>query len=168
LVRAFGSTTVFSPAVGGQKVIVLAVDPGLSPITPSGQKSMVAAAPTAVSDWLVFETPDGTYYFDTVNAVAAGASPGTLSATMTNNLPTGGIAQGAIAWLHKAPGGFDPYTGLVNEQLLPPISTTFAYQDIENGVAGSYMSYQPLIVSSNNIGQAGTIVYMSGVYTLLA
>jgi hypothetical protein len=167
LIREFANTPVFSAAVGGQKVVVLTVDPGLFPKGPNAQTSLVAAAATAAGDFLVFETPDGAFYFDMVASVATGASPGTLSVTMTNNLPTGGIAQNAIAWLLKAPGGNDVWTGLVNEQLLPPISATFAYQDIENGIFGAFKPYSPVIVTSNNITAAGTINNMSWVYTTL-
>ena len=168
LIRPFANTTVVSAAASGQKVVVLTVDPGLFPKGPSGSTSLVATAATAASDYLVFETPCGAFYFDKVASVAAGTVAGNINATMTSNLPTNGIAAGARVWLMKAAGGNDPFTGLVNETLTTTASTSNQlWQEIQDGIFSSGGFYEPILVSVDNATAAGTLVRLCGAYVQL-
>jgi hypothetical protein len=107
-------------SVSSHLTVTLAADPGVyssnyAYATLGGRSSAGAGGlptfqaaddPVAAGDYLVFETPDGAYYFDTVSSMAG------LVATMTADKPTGGIASGARVWLMGQATDTDPATGV--------------------------------------------------------
>jgi hypothetical protein len=173
LLRPFGTTTVNAAAASGQKHVNLVTDPGAAPKGPDGTLSLLAPAGIAGNDWLIFETPGGEYYWDTVNSVSitsvGNPAVTTTTITMTNNLPTNGLAAGANCWLMKsvASAAGDVYTGLPYETWLPTVSVTTTFDDIENGIFSGYAPYQPLMIVSNNLTTAGSALWISGVYSLI-
>jgi hypothetical protein len=165
LIRPYGSTTVAATAAAGQKVVTLSVDPGLAPKGPNGTASLLGNSATT-TDFLVFQTPGGEYYYDLIASVAAGAISGQISATMTSNLPTNGLAAGATVWLHKASGGKDPFTGLTQESFNFPASTTTTIADASSGIFSAGV-YQPILIYDANATADGTLLAVSGGYTEL-
>lgn len=164
--KPVGVTTVTSATTAGQKVVPLVADPSQY-LGPNGSTSgQTVNNPTSAGDYLVFELPDGTFYFDTANSTV------TTVVTMSTNLPTRGLAAGAKVWNLKVTGQKDPWTGIAFPTMLAPFQIAlntvgeYTIQDIENGLVRSNQQYQPMIVQSNNISVAGTIDWISGVYSV--
>ena len=157
LIRPYGTTTVAAAAAASQKVVTLTADPGVNPKGPNGTASLLGNA-ALTTDYLVFETPDGAFYYDLVASVSG------LNATMTSNLPTNGLAAGALVWLMKASGGSDPFTGLVQESYNFPASATTTISDAAAGIF-SAGTYQPILIYDANATAAGTLLNVAGGYT---
>ena len=158
ILKEIGRTTVASAAAASQAVVNLTANPGTSLLGPAGTASQLANDGVAANDYLVFELPDGTYYFDYV------ASVNVLAVTMTNNLPTNGLAAGATVWMMGQTTDSEPTTGLAFPFLKPPVSARTLYTNIL-GIAVSGYRYSPLLVSSSNATAAGFIEYMTALYT---
>lgn len=170
VLRTKGTTFVNGTAAAGQKVVNLLADPGLFPTN-----FQVAQEPTAAGDYLVFETPDGRYYADTVASVATGPGGVGIAVTMTNNLPTGGLAgptannsnnPGAKCWRMGQVSNLDP-NGVLQE--LDPTFTLTAggatTQVADDGsLAESYNRYEPLLLYNPNNANQDTLEFCSGVY----
>jgi hypothetical protein len=160
-----GVTTLASVAASGQADVVLTADPGAAPqrLGPNNTASQLATNLIAANDYVAFEMPDGTFYFDTVASVAS------LTITLTNNLPTNGIAVGAKCWFFGVAGDSDPFTG----QAFYPLIVTAAgsgtvtrqWQDKMNGVVSSNRPYEPLLLHSDNGTTAGKFDLVNAVYS---
>jgi hypothetical protein len=166
--KPVGSTTVTSATTAGQKVVPLVADPTAALVGPNGTTSQVAASATSANDWLVFQLPDGTYYFDKANSTV------TTTVTMTSNLPTNGLAAGAKVWNMKIASFKDPWTGNAFESVSGAFETALSstlpnvIQDVDNGLTSSNRAGEPILVQSNNISVAGTIDWIAGIYATAA
>jgi hypothetical protein len=143
IMRELARTTVNAVAAAGQAVVQLTVDPGTL-ITP--------ARILAAGDYLVFELPNQqgapAFLVGVVSSVAASGS--NLNVTLTANLPTGGIAKGAVCWMMGVAADLHP-------QYLMTVSVVNTISEALAGFVGAKLSYSPLLVYSNNATAAGTL-----------
>jgi hypothetical protein len=164
VLRPLNWVTTTAAALASQAVVALSADPGAfstglqgetPPFTPH-----VANIPIATGHWLAFETPDGTYYFDKVSSVSG------LNITMTNNLPTGGIAFGARVWFFGAATSTNPNdpAGGAHPIFTAPASTTKLLGFQQASLIESIFTYEPLLVQDNNATATGTLEYVAGEY----
>lgn len=144
VLKSLGSTTVVSGGAAAQADVVLAADPG-----PAGNG-------IAANDYVTFELPDGTTFQSTVNAWVAG----TLTLTLNDNFPTGGVAVGAKVWDHGVAGD---QTSLAFE--MPASATTSYVESIQVGVAEG-LAGEPMVVYVNNATVAGTLQQVAGLYAI--
>lgn len=154
--RPLGKTTVASVAAAGQAVVNLTADPG--DYDAGAVKPGVADNPAAAGDYLAFEMPDGTYYFDTISSITL------LAATLTSNVPTGGIAAGATVWFLGIAADTNPVNGQDHPFLNVPVSTTTNWQNYWSPLFQSHGAYEPLLLQESNETAAATVNYISGVY----
>lgn len=117
VMRCLGQTTVASAAAGGQQVINITADPGKYSTTFPNGTSSVADNNISANDYVVYQCADGTFVVDTVSSVS------TLAITMTNNLPTGGVAAGAPFWFFGITTDTNPSDGLAHPFFNMPQST---------------------------------------------
>lgn len=105
----------------------------------------------ASGDIMAIQKPDGTWIFDTVASWAAT----TLTITMTTNLPTGGVSNGARVVSYGVPGdsGHSEYTF----DLGASGTTTIPGGEVVGSVVRSSRDHEPLILSVNNVTNAGTL-----------
>lgn len=156
VLRPLNTTTLSAAAAAAQTVVVLAADPG------SYTSKRTANNLIAANDWLAFETPDGTYWFEKVSSVTTNAD-GTVSVTLANNVPTGGLKAGAKVWFFGVAADTDPNTGEAHPAFTLAASG-IANQEATNGLAESIHTYEPLLVQCNNATNASVIEYLSGCY----
>ena len=124
VMQTLARTTVASAAAAAQKVVNFTADPGS----------------IATNDWCAFKKPDGTWWIDMVASVA------TLAVTMTNNVPTGGLAAGAEILF------FGIYSD-GHESFAIPTSAETTWTD-DNGYWGSNVIGEPFIMEFENATNA--------------
>jgi len=160
--RAFNKTTVLADAAAGQKDVYLTEDPG----DYTGKRT--ADNPIAVGDYLTFQCPDGSFYTDIVDDVAGAVSPTGWGITMTNDLPTLGLEEGAPVWFHGAPGDTDPNTARTTPVLkLLSASSPETITSNEASIFESLRPAEPLVLvvdNSANVTASSVIEYVAGVY----
>lgn len=146
IARPIGSTRTSGAGASGQAVINLVADPG-----PSGNA-------LAANDLLVIQEADGVQRLYIVSAVSS------LAITLTANL-VAGVAANAWVWNFGILGDTDPRIGEAHQTLSLPASGTTTYSDDMGGVIGGHRKNEPLLVSVNNITNAGTLNQLSWFYT---
>lgn len=156
VLRPLNTTTVSAVVAAGSSTVILTADPGV--YTNKRTANNVIAA----NDFLVFEVPDGTFYFDTVSAVTVNAD-GTATLTMTTAVPTLGLKAGAKVWFMGVAADTDPNTAEAH-----PVFTLAASgvvnQESPNGLAESIHDYEPLLIQVDNATNASVLEYLSGCY----
>lgn len=170
ILREKGRATVNGVAASGQAVFNISADPGgtAANLGPNGTISQLATDALGGSDWLVFQLPDGTYYFDKVSSIA------TLAVTMTNNLPTNGLASGATVWFMGQAADTNPLdilaaahpkfniaaAGSATVATPLPGGTVGTQPVVPSDIMGLCVSTRtnsPLLIQSSNGTTAGTI-----------
>jgi len=113
----------------------------------------------AANDHVAYQVADGTWVADTV------ASLSTLAITLTANIPTGGIAEGAPLFFFGLSTDTDPATALPQPFITVPASQTQkVYQDVLAGLLGTLHPGDPLLIYSGNATAAGTLGLAAGMY----
>jgi len=146
VLSAYSSTTTTATAASGQANVVLAADPSIG---------TAGTTPLAANIFLSFLKPDGSIWADFISSWNAA----TLTATMTNNFPTGGIASGATVWYHGQ------VTDQSQNQFTAYASAALVEQDSVNGLVSSLIPGAPLLIVSNNVTNAGTFEHLSAFYS---
>jgi hypothetical protein len=169
-------TTVASAAAAGQAVINITADPGIYstnyryPLpgvvaSSAGLYAYPGRVPDSgisAGDYCAYQLTDGTWVFDTV------ASVSTLAITMTNNVPTGGVAAGAPFFLFKVPGtNLDPATGQLDPSFTTVVSANNVFTDYLVGICQSLHKGDPLLIVDGNATAADVLNYASGFYSPL-
>lgn len=116
----------------------------------------------AANDYVVFETPDGAFYFDKVSSVSS------LTLTMTADNPTGGIAAGARMWFFGQFGDTDPATALGQFRFTTTVSVANTVQ-ANSGGGTSFLDalhvYDPILFYDANATAADTLNRLEGFYS---
>jgi hypothetical protein len=146
VMRPFGSTTLTAAAANGATVINIAADP---------QASSSAGA-LAGSDYLILELSDGTFQTVTVSSVTV------LAVTIGTALAVS-MALGARVWaMGVAADSLDTYA------LGSSATTTLDGIQLSGrknfGIFESINRYEPIMLSVDNITNAGTLESVSGCY----
>lgn len=162
--KALGVTAGTVARVATDTTVTLAADPGTG--TLSGA--------LAVSDYLCIELDDGRYFAPRITGLAG------LVATIAA-LPAA-VSVGRPIWTFGAPGDqiFSTSTQEMTSGMTIPsggqsqncgfqatttASVDNAYEDPAGGLFCSNNVYEPLLIHSTNLTNAGTMLYVSGVHT---
>lgn len=182
ILREMGRTTLPNGATQGQNQIVVFNDPG-NPMGGLKATSHLSPDPVAIGDWIAFQLPDGTIWFDQVALVAG------LTWTLNHNLPLNGAIASAIVWWFGQIGDTNPLdpttvymkgsSGLAqfntqHPRLTVPAASSGTQQinfgslaaEEEIGFIRSPVAGSPLLIqSNNNPGPPGTIERFSWAYS---
>lgn len=164
--RPLARTYLSAAAAAAQAVVTLAVDPGnysanRSP-APRTANNLIGT-----SDYLVFETPDGTFWFAKVHGSTAPVTNanGTVTVTLASSVPTGGLLANANVWFFGAVGDTDPNSAEVHPAFnLAANGTPNIVGDGVTPFAQSLGLYEPMIISIDNATAASILEALSGVY----
>jgi len=140
ILRPIGQTTAASVAGAGVAAFTLTGDPG--PAT-----NLLAAG-----DLVAIRETDGV----TRLYVVLTYSGGTL--TLTTNL-TAGVAVGSKVWDFGVEADTDPYTGAAHEVFPLAGGTVTTTREATTGLIGTHLPDQPLLLSVDNIANAGSLDY---------
>jgi hypothetical protein len=172
--RPLYKVTTSAAAAAGQAVINISADPGnySAIFTINTANNLIAA-----NDYVVYQTADGNYTLDTVSSVS------TLAITMTNNVPTAGVLNGADFWWFGITTDTNPGDNQAHPQFDCPASGVTKFgSDPGEAVMGFIGTIQglspvvpnwkingqnePMILQSNNATNAGTMEKVAAVYTM--
>ena len=105
----------------------------------------------AANDLVAIKKPDGSWHLGLVSAWTAG----TLTLTLTANVPTGGFNKGAAVICYGVAGD----SGHDNYKFAAGSGATTNYPAVENGgsLIRSRRQNEPLIIDSDNATNAGTL-----------
>lgn len=145
--RELGRTTAATLAASGQAVINLTADPG-----PSGNA-------LAANDRLIIQHSDGTQRLYTVQSITG------LAVTLTASLAAA-VAAGGLVWNMGVVADTDPITGRAHPQFPLAGSATTVYEDREVGIVAGHKRNSPVLLSVNNITNAGTIAQLTYGHTI--
>jgi hypothetical protein len=167
--REKSRTTCPLGAAAGQKVIVLAADPGLKFQGPNGTQSQIADRGIAANDYIAWQYADGTVGSDIVASVSG------LAVTITTANLAIAIPAGAIIWYYGLATDQNP---LDEQALVHPIfeiaaaasaTTQQTLGGIQTesigGLVRSTRPFSPLLLLSNNLTTAGFIEHVTAGYT---
>lgn len=109
----------------------------------------------AANDLVAIKKPDGTWHLGIVSSWSAG----TLTITLTSNVPSGGFKKGARVVCYGVAGD----TGHANYQFAAASggATNFPAVQNDGGLVRSAQQNEPLIIDSDNASNAGTLDYAS-------
>src|SRR5882672_1508726 len=162
IMRPTGLTHLAADAAGGQAVIVLNADPGMYSVVNS--KFRTADNAIAANDFVAFQYPDGTFASAVVSSVSG------LNITLTANLGTGGLKQGAPVWFFGIQTDTNPYDGKAHPLYDLYVTQTAGALKIglDQGSAPFVQSYgqnNPLLLYNANATNASVLQYGEVVYT---
>jgi hypothetical protein len=165
IMRPLNYTMFSAAAAGGQAVVNITANPGsFSTVFNYPMRGSVAARTAntllAATHYVVYQCPDGTYVLDTVASISS------LAVTLTNNLPTGGVAAGDMFWMFGAPTSVDPTTAMAHLSFSPARAPAAAgmFMASGEGLFTSLHPGDPMIFYSNNATTAGFLELCSGYY----
>lgn len=170
LMKELSRTKAYAAVAGGATTLILAQDPGLysalpewlsRSITPGAANNAIAA-----NDYIAYQCVDGTWEFNKVSAVAAGAVSGTVSLTVTA-VGNSGIAANTTVYFFGVAGDTDPHYNRAHSQLKPTTSATTTYPSAAGGagvIEQSYHMESPLLVFVDNPTAAGVLDYGTASY----
>lgn len=148
--RALGRTSFTADGAAGQAVVSLLVQPGVT-------GNLLAA-----NDLVAIREIDGVTRLYIVQAVPS-TYPGNV--TLTTTL-TAGVSQSASTfWNFGILTDVDPITGVAHPTFDLAASVTTTYLEDTNGVVASHVPDSPLLLSVDNITNAGTVAQTGWGYT---
>lgn len=173
VMRPLNKTTLTAAASAAQAVVNIAANPGgYAALARNGVTPRTADNLLAGSDFVAYQASDGTWVLDTVSSISS------LAVTLTTNVPTGGLAAGTVLWWFGIITDANPGNAAVHPQfaLTDAVTTTFGSADDNYaGWIGSLPPYnalgmtgfgEPIILHSGNATNAGTLNFVSVLYTL--
>jgi len=149
MMKSVSETTLTAAAVAAQADVVLAADPGTT-----------STGAIAANDLVCIKKPNGDWHFGKVSSWTAG----TLTLTLTANVPTGGFASGARVLFYGAPSDSDH----ANFQFASLATSSIKnFPPVEKGgiLMKSRTTDEPIILDSNNASNAGTIEFHEYVFS---
>ncbi len=137
--RPIGRTSFTAAAAAGGIVVTVARDPG-----PTGN-------PLAANDLLAIRETDGITRLYTVQSVSA------LAVTLTTALVAGESATSGTMWNFGILSDTDPVIGTAHPTWTLPASATTTYADDTAGVVAGHVRDSPVLLSIDNVTNAGTL-----------
>jgi hypothetical protein len=156
VLRALSQVKVVGVNAISQAVLNISADPGvLAGVGGAGGTGI------ATNDFLAWANDDGTYTFNKVSSVA------TLAITLASNLLKA-LVGGEKVWFFGALTRTNVYDGNAHPAYTAAASVTTTLSDPTNtgGFVAAFTPGTPLLVSSNNITNAGTMNVVQYAYTL--
>jgi hypothetical protein len=144
--RPLGRTTTTAATDAAGTVINLAADPG---VTGNG---------IAANDLLAIRETDGITRLYTVSSVSS------LAITLSSGL-TAGVASGGKVWNFGVTGDTNPADGAAHPAFALASGGATTFTD-DNGFVGTFVRDDPLLLSVNNLSNAGTLNQFSWGYTI--
>lgn len=139
VLRPLNKVTTTAAAAAAQAVINISADPG----NYTGIRTADNAI--AASDWVAYQCIDGTWVVDLVSSVSS------LAITMTNNVPTSGVASGAEFWFFGIETDSNPCDATVHPRYTCTASSTnvFGSYDAAVGWQGSIQAPNSSLFSAS-------------------